>query len=1209
MALGLILAVPQDADARDRDKDKKKKQTEAAAESVAAARRGGGPEPGNCTAGRAERDLNVNNVSARAFVNGSLFFGNSSQAEYYVEGASSIFASGIWIGGRAEGSIVTAGATYADFEFWPGPLAEGGRPVNPNDCSAYDRIWSVTRDDINAYEANGTLTRDLEEWPFELGAPVIDGDGNPNNYDLAAGDRPDIILDQSLWWVMNDVGNAHANTGSAPLGIEVRVQAFSVNESGVLGNTTFYKYTVINKSSRPITSTYLSIFSDPDLGDAGDDFVGSDIDQSLGYVYNSTNFDTGGDFGAYGFGVPAVGYDFFQGPIVDLDVDGVGDDLAPDTLGLSGFNYFINSGPPDLSDPSGLEEYYNVMQGLTPPGNELTEGGLGLGGGTPTKFAFNGNPFTGEGWSEVSAGNPAGDRRFVLSTGPFVLEQNTPQEIVFGVVWSRVVDTRDSRDQPNLRSVAQLIVDDLTAQQVYDNDFEVRRAPPAPPLCMRNDPNPELRPGSGSCLEAIEDDGRVTLVWGYPEGSTNANAAFDSSGVAFEGFNVYVYPNSDFADTDKRLVATFDKINDQEIVSNTVLDTDLLDFVQEAAAFGTNSGLQYYYNVDQDLNNYTDYYFGVSAYGLSPNDELQRVYESTINTITVRPTKRTGIEFGGSVAPLSIGDELTFTNSGLGFQNVIAEVVDPRSVVGGVYEVTAEPLQIPDSDSTTTTVFTYTIRRDGEVIFDGPAKYFETRRVPEFGDRIVIDGLAFFQTTSSLPSFDEQDFDSVTAGPDLQTFDIAGTGYFEGEQILGYEVDDRIEGAGVVETSASAGDACSVIDLGCIYYDGNTVFNDLNSTGDYFLSAIEQGALSAAVSRLYVSASIEGDGSNAGAGLLRGDDIEIRFTDACATGDCYGIYWGRINGQGASGPSFVAKVPFEVWNTRRNENDGVTGDASDDVRMIPVLRSDGVNEDGEIIIPDNWRESLITTVNGDVVNDVTGDVSIASQIFAYMPDRDGGYDLFAQAAAASGGAGSAYVETEPEDDTCRVNAFYADFCYVTEQYISPFGNALIARAVFGVPEGGALPGVGTVVQVNSIAKRPQLSADNVFTLNTTDFVLQTGQTEVAEDALDGIYVTPNPYRGRSTYERSTNDRRVRFIGLPEQATIRIYTVAGSLIRTIDKAGPGTSIDWNLETQNNLPVASGMYFVHIEARTGSGERIGEKVLKLGVIQRNTRVNIF
>ncbi len=196
--------------------------------------------PGNCTLGIAEADLNINNVFARVFNTGSLFFGNTTtNGDGYLapksSGNSPVYASGLWVGGQVNGELRVAGSRYTNFTFWPGPLGSDGRPVDPNNCSPYDEIYSVTRTDIANFEAGVSSPADLLNWPFDIGAPVIDGDGVEGNYNLAGGDRPEIIGDQGLFWVMNDVGGEHAALGTDPLGIEVQVLAFSFSRADALG--------------------------------------------------------------------------------------------------------------------------------------------------------------------------------------------------------------------------------------------------------------------------------------------------------------------------------------------------------------------------------------------------------------------------------------------------------------------------------------------------------------------------------------------------------------------------------------------------------------------------------------------------------------------------------------------------------------------------------------------------------------------------------------------------------------------------------------------------------------------------------------------------------------------------------------------------------------------------------------------------------------
>ena len=86
-------------------------------------------------------------------------------------------------GGLVESELRIAATRYGEWEFWPGPLDDLGNP--PADCAPYDRLWEVTRDDLTAFNATGVASENLQAWPWQLGAPVIDGDGDP---DLVVGE-------------------------------------------------------------------------------------------------------------------------------------------------------------------------------------------------------------------------------------------------------------------------------------------------------------------------------------------------------------------------------------------------------------------------------------------------------------------------------------------------------------------------------------------------------------------------------------------------------------------------------------------------------------------------------------------------------------------------------------------------------------------------------------------------------------------------------------------------------------------------------------------------------------------------------------------------------------------------------------------------------------------------------------------------------------
>ncbi|MGV3632535.1 MAG: T9SS type A sorting domain-containing protein, partial [Bacteroidota bacterium] len=99
----------------------------------------------------------------------------------------------------------------------------------------------------------------------------------------------------------------------------------------------------------------------------------------------------------------------------------------------------------------------------------------------------------------------------------------------------------------------------------------------------------------------------------------------------------------------------------------------------------------------------------------------------------------------------------------------------------------------------------------------------------------------------------------------------------------------------------------------------------------------------------------------------------------------------------------------------------------------------------------------------------------------------------------------------------------------------------------------------------------------------------TADAETLKEALDLINVVPNPYYAFSEYERTRLDTRVKITNLPDQCTVKIYNVSGKLIRTFKKDSPVTSLDWDMKNQKGIPIASGVYLIHVEV-PGAGERI-------------------
>jgi hypothetical protein len=143
---------------------------------------------------------------------------------------------------------------------------------------------------------------------------------------------------------------------------------------------------------------------------------------------------------------------------------------------------------------------------------------------------------------------------------------------------------------------------------------------------------------------------------------------------------------------------------------------------------------------------------------------------------------------------------------------------------------------------------------------------------------------------------------------------------------------------------------------------------------------------------------------------------------------------------------------------------------------------------------------------------------------------------------------------------------------------------------------------------------PYAATDTTTAFNKAGTTIKTGQAsnpyytfstkELAPSKLSDttdrnrfitrIQAVPNPYYGYSGYEKpgSRFDTKVRIINLPAKAEVRIYSLDGTLVRTLSKSDPGTSyIDWDIRNSVGLPIASGMYLMHVKA-----EGLGETVIK-------------
>jgi VCBS repeat protein len=84
--------------------------------------------------------------------------------------------------------------------------------------------------------------------------------------------------------------------------------------------------------------------------------------------------------------------------------------------------------------------------------------------------------------------------------------------------------------------------------------------------------------------------------------------------------------------------------------------------------------------------------------------------------------------------------------------------------------------------------------------------------------------------------------------------------------------------------------------------------------------------------------------------------------------------------------------------------------------------------------------------------------------------------------------------------------------------------------------------------------------------------------------LERVLAVPNPYRGHETWDQP-GQREVHFINLPAQSKIRIYTIAGDLVRVILHNDKVRDFErWDLKNDSGKLVASGIYIYRVESAT-------------------------
>ena len=140
-------------------------------------------------------------------------------------------------------------------------------------------------------------------------------------------------------------------------------------------------------------------------------------------------------------------------------------------------------------------------------------------------------------------------------------------------------------------------------------------------------------------------------------------------------------------------------------------------------------------------------------------------------------------------------------------------------------------------------------------------------------------------------------------------------------------------------------------------------------------------------------------------------------------------------------------------------------------------------------------------------------------------------------------------------------------------------------------DGGSLSGYRHEYAVTAIDTTVIVNSDFYETAIDSSEIVTLTPGSPPRDNLEEIAVVPNPYKVRAEWEPGDGSRLLRFIRVPDRATVRIFTSNGELIRELTAnqfASPGGVIGdvaWDLKNASGRTVVSGIYLYQVETENG------------------------
>lgn len=470
-----------------------------------------------------QRTLDINQVEALILGRGNRHWDilGGGQPVYRVPKsgqASGSFAGSLWIAGLDNnGQLRIAANTYRQngADFWPGPLDTTNASAYTG--AAYNKIWKVSCNDIQNFVTaynNGSVTANTYPVPADMQNYPAKGTGNfmrnmapfhdKNNdgqYNVMDGDYPVIHGHQQILSIYNDKAAPHGETGGLPMGLEIHEYSYAYADPNLpdslkaVNYSTYYRYEIYNRSNFYYTDVFITSWNDADLGGYTDDYIGSYPPGNFAYMYNATNTDPGvGGSVGYGNYIPVMSQAILKTNCssdgIDNNHNGIIDEAGEQFImdKATFYNNNIGNFNTATTNPVIAQHYYNYMKGKWKDNSPFVYGGNAYSSASnnvPTNYVFDGDPQLQTGWTEGTSANLPGDRRFLISSGPFNFPPGAKLEWGFALVCSL-----DSTVGNTISKFNTVVKRDVRNTQLFDElNHNVQCQPSVLPLGVKEQNN------------------------------------------------------------------------------------------------------------------------------------------------------------------------------------------------------------------------------------------------------------------------------------------------------------------------------------------------------------------------------------------------------------------------------------------------------------------------------------------------------------------------------------------------------------------------------------------------------------------------------------------------------------------------------------------------------------------------------------------------